>query len=782
MSADGSVRTAEGTSRKRRRMSPDASITEGDAKTFDMGSMPAYSAKATEPNNATRETPAVAHTHTEPCHHEQTIRTLHSDLDSMRQLITCKVCQRFMYEPYALSCGHTYCYSCLAEWMGKNHKKSCPDCRANIRWEPSPAYVIRDMVQIFVNRNQLLPDGETSDEHRQIAQEEADILTKDRANTDERQGGLFKGTFSRPSARSITAVHDTSDHVDRCPNCLHEVEDGWCLTCHVRVRASDAETDESDETDLGEETDLSEELDMDIEAEDMTREMMGPWHANGQPVYVSSEEEEDSEEDDHDLTGFVEDEVRWESDADEPDYSFEALEFDDTPQVQRHAPIVVVSDVSDSEDEAESVQPVRRRLVNRRTRPSSRAPVTTAFDSDDDSEDEEDDEDPVPTNSQRTGRRRRNEYVIEPEEMDDSEVESSTAAPSENESEGTTRPTIGGYSPARSFSNESEMGGSSSAVPSEDESEGTTRPAVGGLSPLQYNFSPTHVNTYEHSESGQDSELGVGDESGQESEMSDDDQSGGDEDGQSDDDEDEDDESHGMEMDEPGSDEDSEGSEQSTTTGWDLHRLLVLCNQRLTSSADTFTEPNPRHRLQNLVQHRNRFTDPFSHPRGGAPSERLQPHLPRVSRGTMPLPQSSHRSTQTRAPAHPFNLDSTLNRITAAHREAEARRAAYDERDRALSGNALADHQNHHDARVFAHRYDQIGRSPVGDRNQRVVQRDRRSQPTGARPRQLGSRCEVGELASPSSGSSRTARDDDDDSGSHLMGAMGNMSDDSDGW
>jgi hypothetical protein len=491
-----------------------------------------------------------------PCHHEQSLRAIHTDLDSMRQLITCSVCQRFMYEPYALSCGHTYCYSCLAEWMGKNHKKSCPDCRTHVKQEPTPAYLIKEMVLIFVNRTQLLPDGETSEEHHLLAKEEKAIVDKDRADTDARQGGLFKGSFSRPAARPLIAVHDSDDHVDRCPSCLHEVEDGWCLTCHLRVRSSYADPDESDDsdgtdhTDMGDETDLSEEMELDVEARNMTREFFGPGG-----LHVYSDEEDSGEDLDQDLSGFIEEEVRYDSDADEPDYPFEGRELDDSPRGQRRVPIVV-SDVSDvSEDEEGSEEEMIRRpqhtmhrthRIDRRSAPSSARARVVVVDTDDEQDEGEDDDDdvPVPSNSQR-GHRRRNFVDLNTEEVDE-DGEDDEASEEEHDLQW------------------------GSDAPSEDESEGTTRGAIGGFSPLDYsNVSPTHFGPYGHrdlSESSMGDEGGMNvnelEESDARSERSDDQEEGEEE-------EEDEEETDGMGTDAPGSDEESDGSEHSTATGWD---------------------------------------------------------------------------------------------------------------------------------------------------------------------------------------------------------------------
>lgn len=42
---------------------------------------------------------------------QQQLRALRSDFDSLRSHITCKICDRILYQPYTISCGHTYCYT-----------------------------------------------------------------------------------------------------------------------------------------------------------------------------------------------------------------------------------------------------------------------------------------------------------------------------------------------------------------------------------------------------------------------------------------------------------------------------------------------------------------------------------------------------------------------------------------------------------------------------------------------------------------------------------------------
>ena len=71
------------------------------------------------------------------------LQILENTVEDLRGLVSCRVCIRPMYEPYTISCGHTFCYSCLAQWF-QNHKsnKTCPDCRASVKQQPAPAYLV----------------------------------------------------------------------------------------------------------------------------------------------------------------------------------------------------------------------------------------------------------------------------------------------------------------------------------------------------------------------------------------------------------------------------------------------------------------------------------------------------------------------------------------------------------------------------------------------------------------------------------------------------------------
>lgn len=71
------------------------------------------------------------------------IKSLETDLDDLRLLVTCRICIRPLYEPYTIACGHTFCYSCLRQWFGRDlAQKTCPDCRTKVVQQPAPAYLV----------------------------------------------------------------------------------------------------------------------------------------------------------------------------------------------------------------------------------------------------------------------------------------------------------------------------------------------------------------------------------------------------------------------------------------------------------------------------------------------------------------------------------------------------------------------------------------------------------------------------------------------------------------
>ncbi len=146
----------------------------------------------------------------------------------MKNLLTCSVCDQMLHEPWTIACGHTYCYSCLSSWFTQTeHKKTCPECRSTVTDMPAPAFVIKQIVDIYVNRLIQEASDPTQENHEERSKEERRAVEDDRA-----VDRLFKGCFN--SSRLTRIVYDQSDRVYRCASCGHEFEGGaHCTNCGV---------------------------------------------------------------------------------------------------------------------------------------------------------------------------------------------------------------------------------------------------------------------------------------------------------------------------------------------------------------------------------------------------------------------------------------------------------------------------------------------------------------------------------------------------------------------
>lgn len=237
------------------------------------------------------------------------LSTFQKHIEDMRNLSLCKICIKPFYEPFILPCGHTYCYSCLASWFGgaqgRKSKKSCPDCRAKVRAQPSPNYLLRDLVHMFIGRAELLPEDETVQEHQTAREEEAVLLAADKAGP-----GLFKGAFLGLNRLNLQrnwrqGILDPEDNVVRCPDCHWELEDGECGRCGFH-EFDDSGSDYDSEDITGEsimldDSEIDDEDEIDHEFGLSMAEPGFGYHIHDPsriPSFSSEEEDDDDEDDD----------------------------------------------------------------------------------------------------------------------------------------------------------------------------------------------------------------------------------------------------------------------------------------------------------------------------------------------------------------------------------------------------------------------------------------------------------------------------------------------------
>ena len=165
------------------------------------------------------------------------LQTWEQSISDLRALTDCAICSRPFYEPYIISCGHTFCFSCLEQYFntGVPRRKTCPSCRQPVSQEPAPNYALRDITHNLISRPELLLHDETTEKHDQWAHEEASLLQRARSSSKAKMG-LFGFSFGRSRA-----IRDTEDGVQRCPLCSWELEYGECQQCGFHDSGSDSE-------------------------------------------------------------------------------------------------------------------------------------------------------------------------------------------------------------------------------------------------------------------------------------------------------------------------------------------------------------------------------------------------------------------------------------------------------------------------------------------------------------------------------------------------------------
>lgn len=151
------------------------------------------------------------------------------------------------------------------------------------------------MTQIFINRPELMMEGETTKDHRKRQQEEAELVEKDK-NTTGDHGGLFCGHFPPSSHRNFHLIRDDEDGVDRCPRCAWELEGGFCPSCQFNVAHSVNSGSASPTISYDTEDEIAQRYFMDQHG-DFIDHYIDPELDQGGDIYPSSGLSDDSGED-----------------------------------------------------------------------------------------------------------------------------------------------------------------------------------------------------------------------------------------------------------------------------------------------------------------------------------------------------------------------------------------------------------------------------------------------------------------------------------------------------
>jgi len=83
-----------------------------------------------------------------------------NEWQDVSETFTCSICQELIVGCHSLSCGHTFCYACVARWLKK--KKECPTCRTSAH-KLHPVRSVDQLVEIMVKSEKV--DQEARDEY-----------------------------------------------------------------------------------------------------------------------------------------------------------------------------------------------------------------------------------------------------------------------------------------------------------------------------------------------------------------------------------------------------------------------------------------------------------------------------------------------------------------------------------------------------------------------------------------------------------------------------------------
>ncbi|CAK5263712.1 unnamed protein product [Mycena citricolor] len=306
-------------------------------------------------------------------HAQSTALKNHEDtLGQLNQSLTCQICLDLLHKPYALApCGHVSCYNCLVGWFTSEpddhhdrflgpRKKTCPICRATIKERPVEVWIIKNMVSTLVKSGLIpglsevpppppaLPDGPVA------ANEPPDLWHNIFRHA--HQHPMFHPLMPNgepPSVEDMGMLDMEDGGVYRCLDCMHEIWDGVCTSCH-RVYPGHQLPEDDDDDDEG--------LFDGSDGED-------PWPFHMMPIHpgidydgpiqlhhlwADGDDEDDFDSDSEaDLHAFIDDE---DEDEDESDSS------SDRPGGPQRAAAIV--DISDSESDLGYQVRHPRRFIN----------------------------------------------------------------------------------------------------------------------------------------------------------------------------------------------------------------------------------------------------------------------------------------------------------------------------------------------------------------------------------------------------------------------------------
>ncbi|KAJ6590978.1 hypothetical protein DFH09DRAFT_1138230 [Mycena vulgaris] len=173
-------------------------------------------------------------------------------LAQFNQSLTCQVCLDLLHKPFALApCGHIACYNCLVAWFTSEpdephfvagpRKKTCPHCRATVKERPVEVWSIKDMVAALLRSGLLsapsaapppLPELPGTPQTADTPHDPWHNIFR-YPHQHPRFHPLPPNANGEPPSVEDMGMLDMEDGgVYRCLDCMHEIWDGVCTSCH----------------------------------------------------------------------------------------------------------------------------------------------------------------------------------------------------------------------------------------------------------------------------------------------------------------------------------------------------------------------------------------------------------------------------------------------------------------------------------------------------------------------------------------------------------------------
>jgi hypothetical protein len=67
-------------------------------------------------------------------------------INKIKEILTCSLCSKLLYQPLTLHCQETFCRPCLKIYSSKTQKQDCPNCHKPAFYQPINNFKLWDLI------------------------------------------------------------------------------------------------------------------------------------------------------------------------------------------------------------------------------------------------------------------------------------------------------------------------------------------------------------------------------------------------------------------------------------------------------------------------------------------------------------------------------------------------------------------------------------------------------------------------------------------------------------